>query len=279
MPKLFVDNLTVIDFSYACPSRGIVGASWIVDIVLAGGLDEQGMVFDFGHVKKTIKQHIDDQYDHKLWLSSRLPHFRRLLNGPERTYSWASATGEAYQHRSPSNAILELDISSIDHQPMARHIEQSLAPLLPSNISAVGITLRDEQIHGANYCYTHGLQQHEGNCQRIAHGHRSRIEIARNGSRDAELEKSWADKWQDIYIATASHIANNDGSTTQIRYSAPQGEFELWLPTRTVYVIDTESTVENIAAHIYQTVKADFPRGALSVRAFEGVEKGAIADE
>ena len=54
MAALFVDQLTVIDFAYFDPKRGIVGESWIVDIILDGDLDDQGMIFDFGDVKKQI---------------------------------------------------------------------------------------------------------------------------------------------------------------------------------------------------------------------------------
>ena len=64
--QLFVNDLTVIDCSYLCPERGIVGESWIVDIVLDGALNEQSMVLDFGRVKKQVKAIIDNSVDHKL---------------------------------------------------------------------------------------------------------------------------------------------------------------------------------------------------------------------
>jgi len=50
-----------------------VGESWIADVVLGGELDEQGMVFDFSHVKRAIKQVIDAQVDHRLVVPKRPP--------------------------------------------------------------------------------------------------------------------------------------------------------------------------------------------------------------
>ena len=64
--QLFVNDLTVMDFSYLCPQRGMVGESWIVDVVLDGELNEESMVQDFGHVKKNLKRLIDEYVDHKL---------------------------------------------------------------------------------------------------------------------------------------------------------------------------------------------------------------------
>ena len=63
---LFVKDLTVIDFSYLCKSRGALGESWIVDLELHGNLNDESMVLDFSLVKKQVKRIIDNVIDHKL---------------------------------------------------------------------------------------------------------------------------------------------------------------------------------------------------------------------
>ena len=50
MTTLFVKHLTVIDFSFLDPIRGVVGESLIVDIALSGPLNHEGMVLDFSEL-------------------------------------------------------------------------------------------------------------------------------------------------------------------------------------------------------------------------------------
>ena len=140
----------------------------------------------------------------------------------------------------------------------------------------------EEVIEGAYYHYVHGLKKHLGNCQRIAHGHRSPIRIDRNGHRAYDLEERWAKLWQDIYVGTEEDVARRfvgeDGiGYITFEYEANQGEFALTLPEHRVYMLETDTTVELIAAHIADKLKAEFSGEEIQVKAYEGVGKGAIA--
>jgi hypothetical protein len=82
---------------------------------------------------------------------------------------------------------------------------------------------------------------------------------------------------RDIYIGTRSHLIGEADGMHHYRYDAPQGEFELKLPAQYCYLIDTETTVEQIAQHLAVAIKQEYPDSDVLVRAFEGVGKGAIA--
>ena len=279
MTTLFVEQLTVIDASYLCPRRGLVGESWIVDLELEGSLDEQSMVLDFGSVKKQLKRAIDDGPDHTLIVPLHYPaqQTTTLDDGRIRTLFMSQAGG--IEHTAPACALTLLEAAEVSAETLAAHLQPQLARAVPANVAQVRIALRHEQIEGASYHYTHGLQKHQGACQRIAHGHRSRIAITVNGLRDAALEAQWAETFRDIYLVTGTHIASDDGERLQLAYSAPEGLFELALPKSRSYLLGqhTDSTVEEIAEHIAKQVALQRPGQQVAVRAFEGVMKGAIA--
>jgi 6-pyruvoyl-tetrahydropterin synthase len=278
MPQLFVNRLTVIDFSYLHSQRGLVGESWQVDISLHGGLDEQGMVLDFGDVKKSVKRLIDDRFDHKLLVPAAYSRLTHKTVGEQMLLVFQTADNGLIQHGSPSDAVTLVDCEEITPETLAAAISNALGPLMPHNVAGIDIHLWPEPIEGAFYHYSHGLKQHCGNCQRIAHGHRSRLRIERNGQRDRTLENAWAQAWRDIYIGTREDVLEEKDGKLLFSYRSEQGNFVLQLPASRCYLIDTDSTVENIAQHIADTLKQRHPQDSFRVIAFEGIDKGAIGE-
>lgn len=281
MSALFVKHLTVLDFSFAHAKRGILGESWIVDVELHGELDEQGMVFDFGLVKRQVRDAVENLIDHKLVVPRGLPELQLKETYGNTELQWQDEAGHKYRHLSPIDAVELVECDEITRESLTPALQQAVMAAVPANVKQVVIELRSEEGGGPFYHYSHGLKKHDGNCQRIAHGHRSRIKILRNGKRDPLLEKAWALKWKDIYIGTRADVVRefSEGSVDYIQfgYGARQGRFELTLPAELVYLIDTDSTVEYLADHVATCLKADDPDHDFEVRAYEGVMKGAIA--
>lgn len=276
MTALFVEHLTVIDCAYLDLARGLVGESWIVDLELEGDLDAQSMVLDFGEVKRRLKRAIDAGLDHTLLVPARAAELSLATVGGNTELLFRSELG-AIAHRSPGCAVTLLPVAVIDERAVADHLQTSLQAVLPPNVSRLRLRLRAEAIEGAYYHYVHGLKKHAGQCQRIAHGHRSRLEIHINGQRDRAMERDIALAWTDIYLGTREDVVARANGRIQFAYTAPEGRFELALSEPHTDLLDTDSTVERIAEHLAAVTRARQPGAAVQVRAYEGVMKGAVA--
>lgn len=281
MSKLFVKKLTVIDFSYLCPERGLLGESWLVDIQLSGSLDHQGMVLDFSDVKKKVKQLIDEDFDHKLVIPEKYDGSTSEASGKRLKNTFKLIDDRKIVHIAPESAYCFLPCKEITEQQMAEAIIEKLGNILPDNVEQIEIRLYPELIDGPYYHYSHGLKHHTGNCQRIAHGHRSRIEILEHDKHRNDLELEWSERWKDIYIGTSSDIheqySENGTDYIHFRYTACQGLFELIIPASCCYLVDIDTTVENLAEHIASKLKNSHPDSQLTVYAYEGIEKGAVS--
>ncbi|WP_305418358.1 6-pyruvoyl trahydropterin synthase family protein [Photobacterium leiognathi] len=289
--KLFVRDLTVIDASYLCTERGMVGESWILDVVMSGELNEMSMVLDFSRVKKQIKQLVDQYVDHRLIVPAKSP----AINTAATTTGYVTVDlmreDKSIHLHCPEQAFCFIDAETVTIESVTEHVYQVLKGNLPENVQGLEITLRHETINGAFYHYSHGLKKHDGNCQRIAHGHRSPIELFVNGERNAELEKQWAKRWQDIYLGSQEDVLSvselnlsecakqvTDETHYGFRYTAPQGEFELAIARSETEMLDTDTTVELLAGYIAEKVKPSLSDSdVLEVVAYEGVGKGAMA--
>ncbi len=273
--RLFVDNLTNVDFSYLHPQRGLLGETWLASTELEGSLDHQGMVCDFGVVKKTLRNWLDDELDHRLAVPVNSPNLQHQLHGDHIELTWRFDQGNLFC-RSPRQAIALVNAESITPTSCSLWARQQLKPLLPDTLERLVLDFSTEAISGDFYHYSHGLKKHGGNCQRIAHGHRSRIQIWRNDEPAHDLEQHWAKLFNDIYIGTREDISLHKAGILTFNYSTAQGDFELSLPEQSCYLIDTDSTVEFIANHIATSLKQQYSDQHFTVKAYEGMGKGAI---
>ncbi len=276
---LFVDNLTNVDFSFLDPQRGLLGETWLANVELDGALDEQGMVCDFGVVKKTLRHWLDDELDHRLAVPVRSPNLVISEDADYISLSWSyglpGERAETLTCRAPRQAIALVDTDLITPESTAQWCISQLMPQFPSSLQRLNLSFGLETIEGSAYQYSHGLKKHAGNCQRIAHGHRSRIEIWENGQRSEAMEADWAERWRDIYIGSEADVVGSDDRHLGFAYRAEQGDFDLNMPRGNCYLIDSDTTVELLAMHIAQTLKAEHPNSDIDVRAYEGIGKGA----
>ncbi len=272
---LFVNQLTHIDVTLWCAERGLVGCSWQVDALLEGALGEDGMLFDFGEVKPWIKRTLDSGLDHTLLVPANAPGIS--ISECEEGLCIRTTTPYAMEVRGPAEAFSLLSWEAITLEQVASHLSGELTDQRPTNVDRVTLTLSDEAIDGAAYGYTHGLKRHQGNCQRIAHGHRSRLAIWQSGQRQPALEARWADWLDNRYLLEQADIQDQDDETLTCRYQAAQGEFLIRLPISRCAVLPGPTTVENIAIWLARSLARDTGQ-ATRVQAFEGINKGAFAE-
>ena len=280
--RLFVNRLTTMDFSYLDADRGLLGESWYVDVLADGQPDEQGMIVDFAEVKYLAKDTIDQHFDHKLLIPGSYSGLEFKQGDTSDSIRFALKDGSAIIHTAPREAIQLIDAETVTPDTVGRAIGAALKNRLAGNVESIEVHLYPEQVDEAWYHYSHGLKQHCGNCQRIAHGHRSKILIYRNGEPDPALSRQWAEKLRDSYIATEEDLRQEyqqDGTTYfKFAYAAEQGQFELILPASRCHLIEDETTVEHIARHIAGVLATEYPEDRIQVRAYEGINKGAICD-
>lgn len=284
MSRLFVNRLSVLDFSYLHPQRGLLGESWLVDVELQGGLDAQGMVLDFGEVKREVKHTLDARFDHRLLIPGDYPGLRlEAPTQPDRiALSFRLESGETVRFAGPDQAVTLIQANAITEESLAQAAVEALRPLMPHNVEAIRLTLAPEPTSDAYFHYSHGLKHHAGNCQRIAHGHRSRILIDVDGRRSVAFEADWAERWRDIYIASREDLVGEtqrDGVRyLRFAYTAAQGPFELELPARCCYLLDVDTTIEHLAEHVAGHLHEQEPGRRFRARVFEGIDKGAVGE-
>ncbi|MDA3920236.1 MAG: 6-carboxytetrahydropterin synthase [Salinisphaera sp.] len=272
--QLFVEHVTHIDCGVLDPVLGLRGATWLVDATLSGQRGADGMLFDFGPARKLLKAEIDALVDHRLLVPARAPGLE--IEGD--TLVFVTTGGDCIRYTGPTSATTHFDIEQIEPSAVAEWLAARVRDRLPANVDGLKLELRAETIDGPAYDYTHGLRGHDGNCQRLAHGHRCRLAICIDGQDRPDVAQAWADDWQGIFIGSRDDLVGDAAeSRLAFAYSAPQGHFALDIAAEHCVLIDGPATVENIADHIAAQIASRHRGELVEVRAYEGVGKGAIA--
>lgn len=297
MATIFVDKLVNLDFTYFHLQRGLVGETLLVDFSLSGDQNDQGMVLDFGDVKRKVATSLEEAIDHKLVLPITGTHNQVKIT-PDNNHCNNNIiklldAHYAYTLSLPTSGFSALPISEITPETLSTYLLDWLQQQNWWNKNwQASITLSPEILptESPYFHYTHGLPKHAGPCQRIAHGHRSKLQIFRNGEPDLASAYQWCDKWKDIYIGSKQDIVgeDNQGSTPSYKfaYTSQEGYYALEIPQARTYLIDSETTIENIAQHVAQSVASaphphtmeDRQQSAtqITARVHEGYNKGAV---
>lgn len=268
---LFVDELTVLDFAYVTPGLGVRGDSVYVGVELDGEPDDAGFIVDFGRVKKLVKRLIDEEIDHRLVVPRAGPD----LAVKDGVLHVGLAGGEL-RYACPEQALAWIDGAAVTRATLVAALEARLMPHLPANVAALRVLLRDELRLASepSFSYTHGLKHHDGNCQRLLHGHRNVIEARLDGRRDVRLELALVELFADKHFASRADVRGG-----LVSYRSAQGEFRAELPPERLVVLEREPSIEHIAAyaHAWLTRRFELAPQRLSVTAYEGLRKGATA--
>ena len=279
---LFLRDFTVLDCALLDPEKGLLGESLHVAAELEGGLDEKGFIFDFGPAKKTLKTVVDDLMDHRLVVPSSCA---RLTQTATRL-----SYGDDLHYECPAEALVQIEGEALTLPALEAYLAAQALARLPKNVKAVRIHLRHEPRFEteANFRYTHGLRLHDGNCQRLFHGHRNPVEVWINGQRNFRREHWLAGEWQNVHFAHVETVRNLDEldlplgrrlkdhpGVAELEYTSPQGRFWGRIPAGRLVLMETEPSIENIARLGYELLREQVKEESLRVVAYEGLNKGA----
>lgn len=294
---LFVRDIAQIDCALLDPSLGVVGQSWHVDLSVSGTLDTNGFVVDFSPLKSMVKQVLKESVDHALllpvgsqsvqFMNSDLGESWRLRCRPRNT-----ATEQVWDYECPMGAVLPIRAVAIKGSVVEQEVARILRHRLSERVRNISINLREEKTESteATYRYTHGIRGHDGLCQRLLHGHRSKIEVFIGDERRPDLEHFVVREifGSNVHIATPEQVVSGNGEIGQrgktdepvtLAYRGSLGQYKLTLPASRIFFVEKETSIERITMEVAKLLKREEnPREKLRVLCYEGINKGAVAE-
>jgi 6-pyruvoyl-tetrahydropterin synthase len=276
LSSLFIKDADRIDSATWEPGVGIKGQSWHVDVSISGSLDDNGFIYDFSLLKKSVKTALKETLDHALLIPK---------NSAEISISHKDGRvmvregGLSFD--GPSQSVYLLPCDRVDTACIEAEFNKILKARLPDRVLLVQTTLREENCsEGEFFHYTHGITGHEGRCQRLFHGHRSLVEVFVNRQKRRDLEKILAESLfkGSIHFADESQISSIENGFVNVEYAATEGLFKGSIPQSQVFMIDKGTSIETLVEFFASSLEKDIAKGdLLEVFGYEGIGKGAVA--
>lgn len=294
--SLFLNDITKLDCALFDLGTGISGSSWHVDVTLSGILDANGFVYDFSLLKNLVRQTLKTSVDHALVIpvGSQSVQYTEIPNGEHWTLESRSKVGSApikWEYTCPKGAVYPIRCLSLTPSVIEQELGRLLKHRLPGTITDIRVKLRSEVISPteAVFRYTHGIAGHQGLCQRLFHGHRSRIEIYVGEDRRADLEHFVVGEIfaATVHFATPEQLKNTApwplstrgpaGQTVSLDFKGTLGQYSANLPADHVFLVDQETSIECVSRSIAQAVRKKLPKAEV-IRAvcYEGIGKGGV---
>jgi 6-pyruvoyl-tetrahydropterin synthase len=295
---IFLNDITKVDAALFDPSRGVIGQTWKVDVTLTGPLNTNGFVFDFSDFKKMVRKVLKSSLDHALIIPINSQSV--IFKGQSRGECWVmrarngkGTLEQEWSYISPPGAVFPSRSVALNRQILEQEIVRSLRHRLPPEILNISATLREDEAipTEAVFRYTHGIANHTGMCQRLFHGHKSRIQCFVGEERRPDYEHYLVRDilGSHVHIATPSQykagpeilpgFRGKSKELITLAYEASQGYFEASIPADRVFMVEGETSIECLSRELARVVKREENTSEkVRIICFEGIDKGAIAE-
>ena len=269
---IFINALDTIDCALFDHEHGIVGQSWYLDVQAQGRGDENYFVSDFKKLKQKIRNYVRRHLDHRLLVPSH-PAVRR------HGQTWKLGEAErAWTYTCPPTAVRQLPALRADRVSVTRWLNTALQQHVGEELRITASLRESAARAGLCFHYTHGLPGHAGNCQRLLHGHRGRVQVRAKGGHGPRLEDYLARKILPRYVhfLNSQHITAR-GKQLSLAYESSQGYFAATFPPRHAIILPAmESSIEAITHYLAAQLRQHItPTPKAEIICYEGLDKGA----
>lgn len=246
--------------------------SWPVHITAHGAVDDNCFVYDFRKLKQEIRKYLQDHIDHRLLLPTNFSVCYRQGN-----WQLQSKHGQ-WTYDCPAEAVCQLPTSVINPDTVAAILQTKFQSDL-QHLPYIKVSLETDLLTaGQSFHYTHGLPHHDGNCQRLLHGHQGFLQVYSDTQRNPELELHLVNKVLKNYVhfANSQHTKHNRTSV-EVCYDSKQGHYHATMPRQHCLILpEQETSIESISQYLATYLRNNFNlQQDTRLICYEGLNKGA----